>query len=417
MENERKQSKFLSLLFLSLGVGIFYFLDGGASLGGFTVMTKYMYAMGITVLGLLVFLVAPDMDMAKRLGTNSFVLALPYLITTFLSLILWITQNSPLSHITRGFFFSLYQVLGVLTAMAYVLVLRKKAVIVQLFSMLAANALLIFAVVKEEGLGVFVKDYFALILSFGAESSQAMKAIEINDLTFAIGVYLLYFLLKEAKVKGRVWLILLTGLFFSTGLKRIAAAALLVSFVVGVIAKIFPEKEGKRMLKIFGYIVIISGIAYIGFVRFGLYELLEIWEIDTKGRNLLHDFIYDYYKISPFFMGHGLGYVSRLLLSGEADKYGVFYALHNDYLRMYIEVGFWGYLAWLWFSWGHRISYFCKKRSFHMVCMTAMLFGYCFITYLTDNTYYYFYTNLAVFTLVLSYEAEYQETEAANGNT
>ena len=196
-------------------------------------------------------------------------------------------------------------------------------------------------------------------------------------------------------------------IFFTTGLKRIAVAAVLCALLVSWILKAMPEKGARQVIRILGYVLIAVAILYIAAVKFGLYEaVVEYFGIDTKGRVELNHYIDSYYSFSPLFGGEGLGFVSRFFGTEEMLRRTPAGALHNDFLRMYVEIGFCGYLIWLWLFLGYRFRYFCKKCCFDVVLIAFATCLYCYVTYLTDNTYYYFYTNMAAFTLILSCEYE-----------
>ena len=405
---EQKQSKLLILLICVLGTGMFYYSDGGSSLGPYTIMTKYVYGLIIVAVGLFAFLMTPDMDHIKCLGQDGFVLAMPTCILLLFSMVLWVLQRSPLPNMTRGLSDAIYQMIGLLIAISYMVMFRGKAVYVQMASMLLANSMIIvWDCIRVEGLATFIKEYMNLLLSFGEKSSKMMVTVEINDLTYAMGIYLLYFLLRKNNVKYRVFLILLLGLFFSIGLKRIAVIAVAIATVLTAFSKVFSKKNGTRYFRLMGVLCIFLSVLYIAMVKFGIYnKLAELWKINTMGRTDLNNWIDTYYKFSPAFIGYGLGFVSRLLESMDGVSVG---AIHNDYLRIYIETGFWGFLLWLWSIWSYGITSFCRRRSFQMARIVFAVFIYCFVTYLTDNTYFYFYTNVATFTIILS--CEYKSVE------
>lgn len=401
---EKKERKLLTILVVLLGAAMFYFYGQGISLGAFTLMTKFVCSIAITGLGLLAFLITPELKYIGCIIKDSLVLALPYLVTMFFSMILWMLNNCSFSDITRGISDPLYQLIGIVTGAAYTVMFREKAVYVQFASMALANTVIILKnYILVHGPVAFVKDLFMLVVTFG-EVDGNMVDIEVHDLTFAIGLYLLHFLLKRGKVKYRGIMLLTTGFFFCAGLKRIAVGALVVALLVVLVQRVLPENGKRLYLMAGGFAIVICSVFYIWAIKNGLYTVLaEKFKINTMGRIQMNDFIDSYYTFSPSFLGYGLGYVSELLLSGAASRIGIFLGIHNDLLRIYIETGFWGYLGWLVVLWLYKTWYFIKKRGIETAALVFGLGIYCFFTYLTDNTYYYFYTNLAAFTLGLSY--------------
>lgn len=413
----RKQNKVLTLLFFFAGIAMFYFNNTYLSLGDRSVSIKYLIGAVLVFLAVIYGLVEADANTIKEILKDGAVLILPYLVLLFFSMILWVYHVSPVSVITRGGFSVVYQCIGLCVAVSYVVVFRTKAPFVQLASMVAAELILIFVeCIRSLGMGGFLKAYADLILSIGEVKADGFTAIEMNELCFAFGIYLLFFLLAKQKIRYRFWLILLTAFLTSVGLKRIVIAGVFCSFIMSFFCGLFSEKIAKKILNILKYVLIIAGIAYIVFVKTGLYNDVAQWlGIDTKGRVELNNFIDQYYTISPVFFGYGLGYIVRLLQTGAFRAATDIEALHNDILRLYIEIGFWGFLAWIFTFWGYRISYF-SRRSIQTCLVAFSAFLYCFITYLTDNTSFYFYTNMAVFTVTLAcvcrdVEGELKENE------
>ena len=47
----------------------------------------------------------------------------------------------------------------------------------------------------EGGIGDFLEEFYQLLVSFSAENGPLMQQLEINDLTFAFGPFLIHLLL------------------------------------------------------------------------------------------------------------------------------------------------------------------------------------------------------------------------------
>jgi toxin CptA len=64
-------------------------------------------------------------------------------------------------------------------------------------------------------------------------------------------------------------------------------------------------------------------------------------------------------------------------------------AIHSDYLRMYIELGFWGFVFWEWYTFLFMPKQMMRfgKNTFiaYTACTTYLAF-----TYFTDNTVMFF---------------------------
>lgn len=109
--------------------------------------------------------------------------------------------------------------------------------------------------------------------------------------------------------------------------------------------------------------------------------------------------------MSPLYMGHGYGF-SGQAWNVSAGSGFIQDALHNEYLRTYMEIGFPGYLMWFFLYFVTRPLYFLKKQGQKGGALFIVLVMFLAFTYLTDNTYYYYYTNMAFFTCVMSEKIE-----------
>lgn len=411
-----KTNKVLVFFVFLLSVGMYYYNDTPIQLGAYILPLNNLLSAVIVCLGLIYILIHPDLHRLKAICTDGVVLVLPYLSLLFFSMLIWVYRFSPLREITRGASSVIFQCIGLGVAVMYVMMFKKNAIIIQMLSMAAAEFILFFTeIISQVGITGFFQEYIDLITSFGEVKSEGFGMVEGNEVCFAFGLYLVYFLLKQGKIHHRFLYIILAVFCLLAGFKRIVVAGVIISLSLTFVCGIMPERIGKRIINILKYVFIIGAIVYIAIVKFGVFNsLTEMWNIDTKGRNGINDFIDSYYTFSPLFMGYGLGYIARLLES--VNSLGGAVAVHNDFLRLFIENGFWGFLVWLWCYWGYRLSYFTKNRNKQTYMILFSLSLYCAVTYLTDNTCFYLYTNIALFTLVLSCSYESIEEVQQHGN-
>ena len=78
-------------------------------------------------------------------------------------------------------------------------------------------------------------------------------------------------------------------------------------------------------------------------------------------------------------------------------------ALHNDFLKMYIELGFIGFCLWV-FWWLLKMPKILQKRyGIKKVFVCLLLVLYAFVLYTTDNaeSYTYFQMQLAAFIMYI----------------
>lgn len=206
---------------------------------------------------------------------------------------------------------------------------------------------------------------------------------------------------------------MLTAFCIGAAFKRITVIGVVTSIGLTFCVDLLSEKKSKQVIKWLQYLFIVGAILYIVIIKEGIFNAVtEMLQIDTKSRSEIVEYVNSYYFFGPSFVGYGLGYVARWFQTVLSEVQGVA-AIHNDFLRIYIEAGFWGFLVWLWTFFKTKFAYFCKKRSKSTCLVLFAITLYSSITYLTDNTCFYFYTNLAIFTIALS--CVYEEIENDRG--
>ena len=143
----------------------------------------------------------------------------------------------------------------------------------------------------------------------------------------------------------------------------------------------------------------IVSFLYIAGIRYGLFEFLEEHlGIDTKSREALFANVAPYYDINFTYMGMGTGF-ERFVDWFNGVEYPVPLRtqtqIHNDFLRMYLNIGFIGYFVWLWSWLIVRLRYWFHQGGKDAGCLFLGICIYCFVLYATDNTIYYPYTMIA----------------------
>ena len=160
-------------------------------------------------------------------------------------------------------------------------------------------------------------------------------------------------------------------------------------------------------MKFLAWAFVAVSFAYIVITRTGLFTAITNYlNMDTMGRNEVYDYIKKYYDISIGFIGYGFEYTTVILqqiAKANPEAHIGVVALHNNILTIYIELGFIGFWAWMLYTWIFQLNWMLN----HWGEKTAMLFFLCevyiFITYMTDNTLYYYYTSLVLRLLPMAY--------------
>ena len=97
-------------------------------------------------------------------------------------------------------------------------------------------------------------------------------------------------------------------------------------------------------------------------------------------------------KVNEFAIGMGPKLFHR---KGEETEYTI-RALHNDILMLYIDAGFWGFLAWMLCYFPLRTWCVIKWQGLRGGILCLCLEAYILATAATDNTIYYLYVTGAL---------------------
>lgn len=238
-----------------------------------------------------------------------------------------------------------------------------------------------------------------MLVTFTSETGPLMERLETHDLAFAFGPFLLYLLLYwKEHTRPALWLVL-TLLFFTIGLKRIAVLAIVLGLLTAALIRLLSEKAARQTALCAAGAMMAASFLYIAGIRYGLFEFLETQlGLDTKGRVLMFNNVKPYYDINIAFMGKGTGferYVDWMTGIQYPAPLRPQSQIHNDFLRMYLNVGFFGYWAWIWSWLGVRLRYWFRCGGKDAGCLFLGICVYCFVLYATDNTVYYPYTMTA----------------------
>lgn len=404
----------LSIIYLALAIPMFYFAEDGVFIGGFGIMYMYIFGIGIVIVAITAFFISPDVKRGILSVKYMTVMTSPYLWTILYSLLFWVFTLAEFRVITRGFFYVIYQIIALAVAASTLYLFGNEGIYYQFFALVAADAIVAVQMVREFGIGEFVSEYIDVIVSFTSETGVIMRVFESMEHCFAIGFFLIFFLLDFRKNRRRFLWLLVALFIFLLGLKRIILVAAAAGILIGAFGIRFLKKNTKRKILILLIGIGLAGFVYIVAVRMGLFDWLEARGLDSMGRSWIYDMTDDLYELGPGYFGKGAGYISGSISSGELDftrpdGYSVG-ELHNDLLRQYIEMGFIGYFIWTYLFLNHRVGYFFHNQQTeddrrHGILATAVIVTL-FFTFMTDNTMYYYYTTLFSAIVIMGFRYE-----------
>lgn len=405
----------MMVIYCVLACGMYYFNNEYLSLG-INFMYKFILAGILAVLSFLIFLIRTDLVRGRQLLRYIVLLSLPNLITIMASVPLWVFQVQKLTQIRRGVFDQIYQLATIIAVAGILYVFGKRGLWLNLAAMLGANFITVVQVIYENGFSAYLQELRMLIVTFSKETGPLMQQMEIHEVTFAMGIYLVYYVLKWKECRRNKLLMLFFGLTlfcFLSGFKRIGVAAIAAALLVWLIMRVLTRKRnGLFWLLAASFVGVGVAFLYIVMVKYGIFEYLSArFGLDTMGRRELSRFIDQYYWIGADFLGNGAGFVTRMFSDLPAEY--TIRALHNDVLMLYIDIGFWGFLVWMLCYFPLRVSAIYRQQGVKDGILCLCLQVYILITAMTDNTIYYTYVTGALAICLMSRGLTEREVEYA----
>lgn len=371
-------------------------------------MTRVMKAISllIVVTGATMLFVSGDINRVKQSSSFIGTYALILVAIIVWSIFLWIINLETVEFIIRGATKFMYQFLVLLIIFAGVYMFGERAIYTTFYGLVLANAAMLLINVGIYGPSESLNSVIAMFQ--GAESQSGFaRAMEIHDITFAFGFFIIYFLFFADHGRERVFDLILALFFFVLGWKRIAFAALPIAIFFAVIMGRMRPKTRARFMKFIAWVFVLFSFAYVVITKTGLFNTITTYyNIDTMGRNEVYGYIDQYYDISLGFIGYGFEYTTVLLervMQANPEAHIGVVALHNNILTIYIELGFIGFWAWMLYTWIFQLRWMLEHWGERVAMLFFLCETYIFVTYTTDNTLYYYYTSMALRLLPMAY--------------
>lgn len=411
-------------IFVALACGMFYFTDASITVGGIGVMYQYLFAMAIIMLGFFVFLIVPDVRRILVVARYGWALSASYLWIVLYSLLVWAMLRSQLNVISRGCSYVIYALLGVLTAMVIVYMFGKDGPRLLVIGVVLANMMHVVQSIRENGAAVFFREYVDLLVTFTEKTGPVMKSFENLNYAYVLGFFMLYHLLEQVfnhrlRKQGlpreshlsRDWgLFLIVVPCFLLGLKRSVLLGIIVGFVLALLFLWMSLRNTRMIAKVLCVGMMAFGFAYVIGCYYGVMDLLEKLGVNTMGRALFFQQLRPYYEMGIGYFGKGAGFVSRMMQEGlliEGSRGYVPLDIHNEHLRQYIDLGFIGYLVWLFLFVYYKINYFfrdAESEGARLHGVMALIFTVVYyMTFMTENTLYAYMMSLIISLQMMSY--------------
>lgn len=335
-------------------IEIFFFYNTYVTIGGFGVGYQYIGCILVLIAGGGLFLVNAELPVLYCSVKSAGVLALPYFAAMIWTAAIWIFSFTPIRQMISGFFEPAYMILCLLCAAFLIYVFKENTVIYVFWAMTTALLIMAGQKIAEFGLSEFLKRFLVYVKSFGKTGSGV--SLEDTSLSYAYVFFSIYFVFHgnlHGKEKEKWWKPALRFLVTIFGMlevfKRSSFLALTAGLGAAFLYSLCRGRSRKWFVNLLAAGFIFFAFFYIPFIRYGLFNrIMKALNIDTSARTRIYSYYARYYEFSPRYAGRGLGFISQLM--GRAERFNVGLEsvnVHCDYVRAYIELGFWGYLCWI----------------------------------------------------------------------
>ena len=328
----------------------------------------------------------------------------------FCSIFIWILDMQDFPYIMKGVSKISYQLLNIAIVLSAVYMFEENAAKYTFIGIASANFVIILLGAATTGIAGAVRDMINNIVSFGdndvINNSTFIRAIEIHDITFVMGVFFIYFLFFCPREKYRYLYAGVALFLFFAGLKRIAFLSLFLGIAFALFCKILAAKNKRRVLMFTALFITAFCWFYVIIIQKGIFsQFLLDHDIELNGREKIYDYISQFYVVSPSYRGKGYEFCVQLLKSmkGTKDQVVAITAVHNDILKMYVEMGFWGFFAWSSAYYIFQTHWYISRCGERVAVCFMAINVYMLITYMTDNTMFYYWSSMVIRVIPLSF--------------
>ena len=371
-------------------------------------------ALGTIACAFLSFLVDADFDNFRKAMKYFPLFLLPIAVYTLITMYIWVTDFSKVASISRASQKLFFLTITVVYSICMCYLFEDRAVNYLFVGMCATNAAIALLEMPRYGVAESISSVVTCLVTFG-EAEGFVRALEIHDITFLFGQFFIYFVMfapkrTPAEKRKRILGIFFAMFFILLGLKRSTLPAVALVCVYVKVLRMF--KERRKLVLLTGSILILFFYVYLYLTRSGiLVAFLESHGVDMMGRNVLWSLPNDYYELSPFWKGLGFEAVTDLVHMWTRQGFiNRPYPLHNDLLRIFIELGALGFTLWAVIHYLLYPTYWMNQHDTETGILYMALLCYMTVTYLTDNTAFYFWSSIGLRVIPMSYSYRNRES-------
>ena len=370
----------------------------------FPTIFRHACDVGVIALSVLYFLVTAIKSRIHVALDLAWLWSIPYIGIAMISLLIWILNQTDLNYIIRGLNSVGSAELTALAVACAIWTFGQKVVDYTFYGAVIAVVLVVVQVILDYGFAEFGQQYMTLLITFTGKTGPAMKYMEFHDLAQGLGIFLMYYTWTLKKNLRNVLLFAASFVCFSLSLKRIVVIALIAGLLIGWFINKLLFRKRWYFLIAFEVVLFLGAYAYLFLIKQGYYGTVMNWlGINTMSRDAIYNYYSGFFEISPDYLGRGLRFIythtSETTDVIEVSKNVVLavHNAHNEYITYFIELGFFGFIFWLLSNSWIKLNGIRRRYGWEAMTFTMMVVAYCFITYLTDNTYFYYSINYVGF--------------------
>lgn len=314
-----------------------------------------------------------------------------YVLCMFSSIAYFVTGLMEFKYATRGISTSINSLLFVFFSFVFYSQYKNRLLDYLSIAFLLAYSIVVVQALMIFGIGPVVEAVFSIF--HGGMQSAGLETDKVLECTHAIllstpllSLYWLYLYIEEREKKQLIFCLLLLVVSL-LAYKRIAIGAMLVVAILYCLKPMF----GKIFLLLSGVCVVVGILLYITIIKDGtIYLICSEYDIDLMFRDVLWPAFSKYYNLDWTFVGQGWDFITKYLQENNVSLFGSkIGGLHNDILRIYIDLGFIGSIVY-WLSLFLFIPLWLIKKGekesafFYWLCQVYFL-----MIYTTDNALIY----------------------------
>lgn len=308
------------------------------------------------------------------------------------SFMLFLSGHLDFKYLSRGISSSLYRIIEVFFCYKMLNYYGKKAFVYCFAGLVCAYSINIILALFTFGLGGVVQAFFS-IFSFGftGEGSDTNEILESCHAVLLIMPFIAVFFLHEY-IKNReissLRIFIISAIISLLAFKRIAIGASIIIFTFLFLQRLY----NRYTLFIIASTCIIIGLGFIFIISSGIiYILMAQYDIELMFRDRIWKAIDDIYFFGTDFWGNGWGFTTKYIHEQSERMIGVFVGgIHNDLLKVYIDLGFWGFIIYFGFFLFYLPCRYYKMGRINTSFIFLLCQLYLFMMYFTDNSQGYF---------------------------